>query len=104
MHSDLIDSAAFGMDEDWFWTAETIYQDGKFIFNLDDEPEIAGIKSSHWATPTLQVNFKDGSEENKPCFIGDVGGQKPEFFSLGCLSQPVQDQRDGKLIGNGAEE
>ena len=95
MHSDLISSATMGMHEDWFWTAQTIYEDDKFSVNLDEKNlMIAGLIGSVWATPMLEIEFKDGTSVKKDCFIGAVGGQKPEWFKLGCLSQPVQDARE----------
>lgn len=102
MHSDLIESASLGMKEDWWWTAETVYKEGKFLIDLDDADEIAGISGSGWATPSIEVVFKDGHEEVKDCYIGNVGGegQKPDWFALGCISQECQDIRDGKYILN----
>jgi len=104
MHSDVIDSASMGMHEDWFWTAEVVYEDGRFNINLDDDNlKIGGISGSDWATPKLEVELKDGNTLIKDCFIGEVGGQKPEWFVLGCLSQPVQNEREGvNLIGGDA--
>lgn len=101
MHSDLIESAYLGMEEDWFWTAETVYTNGRFTVDLEeDDLRIAGIKGSYWATPTLEVHFKDGRVECKPCFIGDVGGEAPEWFSLGVLSQEVKDVRSCKFLSD----
>jgi hypothetical protein len=103
MHSELIESASLGMHEDWWWTAETVYEDGKFKVDLDEDGlDIAGISGSQWATPTLEVQFKDGSEVTKACFEGDIGGEemKPEFFELGVLSSPCQDIREGKFLSS----
>lgn len=97
MHRDQIESALMGMHEDWFWTAETIFGDGEFKKDLDAEGlELGGISGSAWATPTLEIQFKNGMQERKDCFIGEVGGhgQKPDWFSLGCLSAPVQEMRE----------
>jgi hypothetical protein len=94
-HKDKIASATMGMREDWFWTAETVFEDGEYKVDLDaDGLKIAGIKGSMWATPTLEIEFNNGTSERKDCYIGDVGGQKPEWFQLGCLSGPVQEQRE----------
>ena len=68
-YSDHIDSVQLGMQEDWYWTAETIYEEGTFKVNLDDKNlDIAGIFSSDWATPSMKVDFKDGTEEMFDCF------------------------------------
>lgn len=91
-HKDEIDKAALGMDEDWFWTAETIFTDGEFTIDLDDEPEIAGIKSSYWATPTLEVHFKDGRTKKFNCYEGDRTGIKPIGLG-GCITDAVSEMR-----------
>lgn len=56
-------SASLGMLEDWFWTTVTVFEDGKYIKELTDETTIRGIRGSVWATPTLELVFKDGSKE-----------------------------------------
>jgi hypothetical protein len=95
MHRDRIESASMGMHEDWFWTSETVFKNGEFTKDFDaDGLQIGGIDSSFWATPTLEIQFKDGNEERKDCYTGDVGGQKPDWFQLGPLSAPVQAERE----------
>ena len=45
MHSDLIESAYLGMEEDWFWTAETVYANERFTIDLEEDGLlIAGIR------------------------------------------------------------
>ena len=124
-------SASLGMHEDWFWTAETIYEEGEFKRQLPDNAEelqeqfekareeglsmflneedenglaninpeyskytihqINGLFGSDWATPTLQLRFKDGSEKMIPCHNNGVSsGTMPSGF-LGELSAPVQE-------------
>ncbi len=101
MHADLIQYASLGMDEDWFWTAICIFQDGRFTVNMDDPNlMIAGITGSVWATPVLEVDFKDGTTIKKDCFVGEAEGPKPEWFSLGVLSGPCQDARAPKQLSN----
>jgi len=98
-YSDLLEEASLGMAEDWFWTAETVYEEGVFKINLDEENlMIAGIGGSTWATPTLSLKFKDGSEKLLPCYTGETDiTKRPEWLELGCLSQPCQDEMDKKL-------
>lgn len=93
-----LQSASLGMHEDWFWTAETIFEEGEFKKDLDDKNlEIGGITGSHWATPTIQLLFKDGEEEMIECSIGEQDmslGEKVEqqiMWTSGCLSQSVQE-------------
>ncbi len=94
-YSDHIQEVYLGMKEDWFWTAETVYENDKFTKELDKKGiDIAGISASAWATPTMLVVFKDGTELFKDCFTGESDSQKPEWFSLGVLSGPCQDNID----------
>jgi hypothetical protein len=117
-----LESASLGMHEDWFWTAETIWENGEYkkeLFNGDLEQEyqkyveasknrqpgldnfmkvenqfdhilIAGISGSSWATPTIQLEFKDGSSKMLSCYQGDSDCSKPSYFELGCLSSEAQ--------------
>ena len=62
-----LESASLGMHEDWFWTAETVWENGEYKNELNDETTISGIGGSSWATPTLQLLFKDGSEKMIEC-------------------------------------
>ncbi|UZS00846.1 hypothetical protein [Pseudomonas phage vB_PsaM_M1] len=91
MRSDLIATASLGMSEDWFWTAEEVFTDGKFTLDLDEQPKIAGIKGSSWATPTIHLLYKDDREEMLDCFTGDSDSEKPAWFDLGVLSSPCQE-------------
>jgi hypothetical protein len=53
--------AEVGMAEDWFWTAETIYKDGKYTKSMSGNTvEIAGIISSYWATPEMRLLMQNG--------------------------------------------
>lgn len=97
MHSDVIESATLGMFEDWCWTAETVYENGRFNVDLDQEGlEIAYISGSSWATPSIEITYKDGRQEMKSCYTGEVGGNTPKALLLGCLSSPLQDEVEGK--------
>lgn len=101
MRSDLIESVMLGMHEDWCWTAEIVYEEGHFTKELDKEGIcIAGIEGSTWATPYMEVIFKDGTEEGFEVSIGQNSETRPEWFSLGALSQPIQDAREGKFLPN----
>lgn len=114
-----LQSASLGMHEDWSWTAEPIWEEGNYkkelpenadeiyaeyrekrkagISMLSDEANnyssilIGGIYGSDWATPTLQLCFKDGTEKMIEVSKGESKGSKPAGFELGVLSQPVQD-------------
>lgn len=90
-YSDTLEVACLGMAEDWFWTAEGIYEDGRLVYDLSEEPEIAGIRGSSWATPSLYLKFKDGREEMMDCYIGESTGKIPEGFGYGEFSSPIQE-------------
>lgn len=59
-------SASLGMEEDWGWTAETIWRDGKFAKFTG---KIAGIDRSYWATPTLELEFENEFSFKTPCYV-----------------------------------
>ena len=90
-NSEILESSSLGMHEDWFWTAETVWEDGNYKTELNDETTIGGISGSSWATPTIQLLFKDGTEKMIECSKGETDNDKPSFLQLGVLSQPVQD-------------
>lgn len=107
-YSDLLEEASLGMAEDWFWTAESVYSDGTFKVNLEeDNLTIAGIDSSSWATPTLHLVFKDGKGTWLDCYEGEVDiSNKPEWLELGVLSEDCQKYVDvsrGKFLENTEE-
>jgi len=83
--------ASLGMHEDWSWTAETVWENGKFTQELNESTEIGGISGSSWATPTLQLSFDNGDDKMIEVSIGESNDKSSPFFSLGPLSQPVQD-------------
>lgn len=121
-----LESAALGMHEDWFWTANKIWENGVYtqelISNEDadkmnadyiakrregvslfsdelkelDKHLISGIYGSHWATPTLQLNYLNGTDEMVECSIGEQDIsladkiEKQIECTSGCLSEGVQ--------------
>jgi len=60
--------ASLGMEEDWNWTAETIWSNNKYSIKLKKDTLIAGIKSSNWATPVLELDFEDEFTIKIPCY------------------------------------
>jgi len=60
--------ATLGMAEDWNWTANTVWEKGKYVKKLNKETLIGGIKSSNWATPVLELEFKNGTIMKLNCF------------------------------------
>lgn len=80
-NKDNIESAYLGMSEDWSWTAVAVFKDGEFTMDLDEQPEIAGIKSSSWATPELRINFKDGNSEEIECLLASQKKVVPHGYN-----------------------
>lgn len=75
---DEIQEVQLGMLEDWWWTAETIFGDDEFFVDLNDpELKIAGIAGSSWATPVMQIVYKNGVEIGKACYTGESDGMRP---------------------------
>jgi hypothetical protein len=60
--------ATLGMKEDWYWTADTVWIDGKYVKRLNKETKIGGIQGSNWATPMIQLTFKNGTITQLNCF------------------------------------
>lgn len=101
-HRETISEVSLGMNEDWFWTAETIFQDNAFAVDLDDpELKIGGINGSSWATPTMEVTYFDGDSEKIEVSEGEfdlpvADRLEKEFMvkgGLGVLSAPAQEDR-----------
>ena len=61
-------SASLGMEEDWNWTAETIWHDGEYLVKLTSKTDIAGINRSYWATPVLELEFENEFVFKTPCY------------------------------------
>lgn len=79
-HRAEIEEVELGMDEDWFWTSETIFKDGKYSSrcSLDgNRITVAGIDGSVWATPIMAVTFKDGLVERVECWTADGKTEEP---------------------------
>jgi hypothetical protein len=91
-----IESVTLGMHEDWFWTADTVFEDGEYQKDLTIEPPIGGITGSSWATPVMQVNYKDGTTKVFNCYTGDSSGEPPFPIGMmsGVLSGPVNEARE----------
>lgn len=62
-----------GMDEDWFWTASTIYDGDK---RVKGDPWLG----SYWATPVCRVNLNDGSWVTIQCFQTDDEYGMPDWW------------------------
>lgn len=122
-----ITSASLGMHEDWFWTANEIYRDGEYLHKLPEngldiemeylekrragmsvfseeamayDHHIGGLFGSSFATPTLEVEYADGTSDNFECSMGEYDDSYPDRIEkqvrlpLGCLSEPCQNARD----------
>lgn len=101
-HKNIIETASLGFNEDWFWTAETVFENGEFSKQLNEETKIAGINGSMWATPTMEIVYTDGTEEKIECSKGEfsidniterIEREMLVTSGLGCLSKPSQELR-----------
>ena len=93
-HKAEIEEASLGMDEDWWWTARTIFEGGKFTVDLDTvNLHIVGINGSYWATPTLEVCFKNGETEKFNCYKGESDDVRPTWLVGGVITESVSAQR-----------
>lgn len=98
-NKDEIESVSMGMHEDWFWAAETIYENGEYTHNLDTLTKLGGISGSYWATPTICVRYKDGSVTHYICAIGEnderdkLAGQMKLAMMGGCITNEIQENR-----------
>lgn len=79
---EILAEAMLGMHEDWYWTAETVWENGKYAVNLATVAEIAGLCGSSWATPVIKLIYNDGKERFLECYKGESSGTKPDFLEL----------------------
>lgn len=71
-HKNDIDTVECGMREDWSWTAETVFSNGNYDIEMSGASvTIAGIDGSYWATPVMEVTYKDGRREIVNCYTAD---------------------------------
>lgn len=92
----VLEDASLGMEEDWFWTGQTVFENGEYTQQLNDGDSIAGITGSSWATPVVKISLSNGEEEVFECFDGEwttdieYRMQKAKDWVGGCLSTPAQ--------------
>lgn len=60
---------SLGMKEDWFFTSDVIWNISNGFSDDFQNKSILSISSSDWATPTIELIFKDGKKETIDCFI-----------------------------------
>ena len=118
-HEENLSEASLGMHEDWAWTAETVWENGKYVRELPENADalnkeyeglreqgvsifddsmdkfnvilIGGIYGSNWATPTLELVFKDESIRMIPCHSDGTRELRSTPLMLGPISGPVQE-------------
>ena len=74
-YNEQIDRVDCFMREDWSRTCDTVFKNGEFCKGFDWKSnylEVAGITGSTWATPTMEVAFKDGRTEMIECCFSDI--------------------------------
>ncbi len=94
---DIIEEASMGMHEDWFWTAETVFEKGEYNHDLQNNAPEYHLRGSQWATPVLILTYTNGQQEAFETSTGEtelspseIERQKSMWVS-GCLSGPAQD-------------
>ena len=64
-------SMRVGMAEDWFWTAEEVWNKKDGFLSPVEEGYVAGITGSDWATPIAIMEFEDNSTIAEECYISN---------------------------------
>ena len=60
-NADDIVMATLYMAPDYEWTAETVWKDGAYTMDLlDPNATVAGLRYSLWASPALNLLYRDG--------------------------------------------
>ena len=60
-NADDIVMATLYMAPDYEWTAETVWEDGAYTMDLlDPNATVAGLRYSLWASPALDLRYRDG--------------------------------------------
>lgn len=101
-----LQSASLGIHEDWFWTADKVYDHKKgFLIELNQDTKIGGLVGSRWGTPVPNLTYQDETVRTIQCFTGEPTDtlekiEQEMFWASGCLSEPIQRQRDDIEIEN----
>lgn len=72
-----IKTISVGMQEDWYFTASTIYENNEYVDEYKEDINdkktlmVNGISGSHWATPIMEIEKRDGSTEKIECYFVD---------------------------------
>lgn len=64
-----------GLAEDWWWTGDVIFENGKRVKN-------DAYVASSWATPVVSVELEEGRLEI-PCWIDGDNAEMPEWWCNG---------------------
>ncbi len=64
---DNIDYVTGGLAEDWEYTEGTIFMDGKYVKKDENDFE-SPYFSSYWATPAIEINYKNGESKMIECY------------------------------------
>lgn len=86
---DIIETVYIGMYEDWWWTAESIFENVGEKFDISVFEDIS-LHESYWATPSMLVRFMDGSERLFDVSKGESDGKKDVTDIHGALSIETQ--------------
>lgn len=104
----VLKEASMGIHEDWFWTGQTIWQNGEYqtqyslvtngyeLIDLDKKPELGGLTGSKWGTPVLQIIYTDDTMKVFNCYTGEHTLDVVERLEIeirdtsGVISEPLR--------------
>ena len=79
MDKDNIDYVVGGLAEDWGYTSATIFKDDRYYDgSVEDYESFCG--ASYWATPSIEINYKDGTYEMFECYKEGKNSDIPDWW------------------------
>lgn len=76
-NKDNISSVSAGLAEDWEYTHGEVWNENEGYIKKEDTYV---YPCSNWATPSLKIEYKDGSEETIECWI--EGDDSNSYFEM----------------------
>lgn len=80
MNKDNIDYVVGGLAEDWGYTSATIFMNGKYVERDEDNFE-SFYGSSYWATPSVEIKYKDGTYKMFECYKEGKNSEIPDWWT-----------------------
>ena len=67
-NSSTIKRVELGIEEDWYFTAEPIWEDGEYTEEFAEDRSISGLFGSPWGVPAMRVEYLDGKYKTFDCY------------------------------------